>query len=191
MLKQLFHLVLLLLPVISNSCTTSTLTIKSDPPEAEVKILFPSDTTLGVTPFTLTEETFEEAEELDIYIIKKGYQTKLYTIPALSHLKTDSHLFVKLPPEQAPAPTNNLAAIFAQLAKTKDLIEKQNYNMALKATDKGIEMAPNIPQFYLLKGKILLAEKRIPEALTNWRKARSVDPGNKEAFESIKKYTLD
>ncbi|MDI1317614.1 tetratricopeptide repeat protein [Flavobacterium sp.] len=58
----------------------------------------------------------------------------------------------------------------------------ENYDKAITALEKGIAIQPENPVIYFELGKNYLAQKKYPEAFTNFEKVTKIDPKNRWAW---------
>ena len=69
--------------------------------------------------------------------------------------------------------------LFFEAIKQKSM---ENYDKAIEALEKGKEIEPENPVVYFELGKNYLAQKKYPEAYTNFEKATKIDPKNRWAW---------
>lgn len=183
----LFVLMAVILPM---ACANLTVTIDSEPKNAEV---FLKDgkrqKSLGQTPLQIDQNQLGNQSSYNIEIRKEGFQSQAFLIEKRS-INAQAEIFAnlqevpKLPNLQGQLDQNSsgqhrgLATIQAQLLT-------KNYQQAEVLAREFVDANPFSPVGWSLLGNSYLLQNRNQEALDSYKKALEYDPENVDTIKLV------
>lgn len=182
---------ILMLVLFLSSCSTGQLRVNSQPDTADVYLSSATVPTkkIGVTPLVQNEDLMINSNEpYQITISKQGFEDSHILVPATT-LKRNVNLSVKLQElasnkSQTAAEIDKVASQVAEvqnLIKTKDLIQAERKILIM------ISQNPNVATFHELVGNVYYLKKDLQNALSSYKKANELVPGNPDTMRMINK----
>ncbi len=191
------HVVLLGLILALVAQTTGcapSLIIKSEPSQASVFWINPTNSDkkdLGKTPLQVTGEALRqiygskslEGEAVQLVIEKPGFTTQNYLVPATPFGTLSTTLMAKL--SSGIAGDQTAHEVLSELFKAQKFALQKDYERALIAVDKILEIYPDFAPAHSMKGSIAFIRRDYPQALKDYEAALKADSNWDEAIEMI------
>lgn len=181
----------------SFSACSPTLTIKSEPPGANVFLLKDKGEkeSLGSTPLVMKASELENkspltsmtGEMLPITFEANGFQTVEVLVPPMRTGILDANIRVQLKPESAAAACSNITAdeLLRFLHNAQKFANAGVYQAAVDEVNKAIEKDPKFIRAYSMKGSIYFVQNRLEDSQAAYEKALSIDGNFDEAIKMI------
>ena len=183
-MKNLFFIMTFLIPSI---CFSKTLSMKSNPSEADVFVV--NTTTnkrvkIGKTPFEMEMQeiviNFAGSEVFLLEVEKNGYENYRVMIGQVGSNQVD--LTVNMNPVKTIIEQKDTDDLIAQLFDIQRQIRTKDYSSAINRLVDLEKKYPNYSIIAELIGSAYYLDQKFKEALGYYRKAFSVNPENKDAF---------
>lgn len=181
-----------LLFIFSTTSFAANLNIKSNPENAVVYIRKTSESKrakLGETPLKVSLEDIFANYSTDrtfvIEIEKDGH--KNYNMLVSIYNKADINFDVKMEVSASVKLTKNFDSIVSQLFEAQRLLRDKNYPGAIETLTALSRKHGNLSTIYELLGSAYYLNKDFQNALSNYRKAFSLNAENSDAY-SMKLY---
>ena len=183
-MKNLFFIMTFLIPTI---CFSKTLSMKSNPSEADVFVV--NTTTnkrvkIGKTPFEMEMQeiviNFAGSEVFLLEVEKSGYESYRVMIGQVGSNQVD--LTVNMNPVKTIIEQKDTDDLIAQLFDIQRQIRTKDYSSAINRLVDLEKKYPNYSIIAELIGSAYYLDQKFKEALGYYRKAFSVNPENKDAF---------
>lgn len=183
-MKNLFFIITFLIPSI---CFSKTLSMRSNPTEADVFVV--NTTTnkrvkIGKTPFDMEMQeiviNFAGSEVFLLEVEKSGYENYRVMIGQVGSNQVD--LTVNMNPVKTIIEQKDTDDLIAQLFDIQRQIRTKDYSSAINRLVDLEKKYPNYSIIAELIGSAYYLDQKFKEALGYYRKAFSVNPENKDAF---------
>lgn len=195
MIKKMSSLVnLIVMAVGFGGCVTSTYTVKTDPPGAEVYVKsFDSDEKqlIGQTPLTLSYSELREKTKIPassgeffrLILEKKDYQAETMLVPASRMGHSSTMIVIKM--KSGGEAVSKVNLLLQHLFNAQKLANEGDFERAQIEIDKDLEIEPNFTRAMSLRGSIFFLQKKFDESMKWFEKALAVDPGFSDAIKMI------
>ena len=173
--------------LIPTICFSKTLSMKSNPSEADVFVV--NTTTnkrvkIGKTPFEMEMQeivvNFAGSEVFLLEVEKSGYENYRVMIGQVGSNQVD--LTVNMNPVKTIIEQKDTDDLIAQLFDIQRQIRTKDYSSAINRLVDLEKKYPNYSIIAELIGSAYYLDQKFKEALGYYRKAFSVNPENKDAF---------
>ncbi|MFZ9596649.1 MAG: hypothetical protein ACO3A2_11310 [Bdellovibrionia bacterium] len=177
-----------------SSCASSSVRVTSSPETAEVSYVRMNGTStkIGVTPLTLTSESFPDAfgNHLQLTVSKDGYAMQSFLIPKVS-FQSQSQVHALLKESKLPDSCSNqdksMNELAQGIAESQRLLMKKNYSESAHMLGNLISRFPNVATLHFLIGNSHYLAKDSHSALESYKRARELQPNNPEATRMIER----
>jgi tetratricopeptide (TPR) repeat protein len=172
------------------SCSSPQFRIQSNPPDAQVEVVYPSGERriLGKTPVRVSaEEVNPRKEAVVLQVTSPSHRESRVLIPD-AYFNKDVEFTVQLEPlsrgekETFERQLNQLAQLIAEIQKD---IQMRSFDIAQTKISKALSEFPAVGTLYVLQGNIFFLQGRLPEALISYRKAQSLVGNSPDLIEVI------
>jgi hypothetical protein len=178
-----------LLLLAGGGCATSSLTVDSNPPGAQVSVADGSNNqkVLGPTPIVLTPSNFPELYTAGetLTVSKQGFHSQVIFVPT-SHVTANGSLKVNLKAEEV-GQTNQANEIAEQVAHAQQLLFKKDLTEAERVLRELTEKHATIAVFYSLLGNVYYLKKDLSKALSSYERALTLEPNNLDIQKMVRK----
>ena len=190
-------LLLFILIGFSGCSTTSTFSIKTEPPQAEIYYLANDDSpkkSLGKSPISIpmeelksTIKEIEAGEFFKLSIEKEGFISQTYAIPATQFGTTIAEIDVKLKQGENENQKKLAKEILDQLFLAQKFALAQEFERAQIEIDKILKQFPEFSNALSMRAAIYFAQKNYSESTKWYELAIKSDPKMDEAVKMLAK----
>lgn len=194
-MKQHIRNLLLILSLFPLACSSMTILVESDPPEAEVFIKNgKASKKLGVTPLQINANDIAGFEKYNLLIQKDGYQSYEVLIDkravsattevaaTLQKINSTTGTTDKVADSQVEFQHRAIASIQSQLLQN-------NYSQAEVLIKDFLNTNPFSPVGWNLLGNAYVLQNRNQEALEAYTRALEYDPEDKDTKKMVERLT--
>lgn len=164
-----------------------TLEVKSVPDKADVFVRNPTTnqlTKVGTTPVKLDfdniAQNYTKSKSFVLVLKKKDYED--YRVLLTRPKSADVALLANMSLINISENTRQYDILISELFDAQRLIRSKNYDDALRKLSSLEEKHRDISTIYEMKAMAYYMKKNITESLSYYRKAFSVNPGNKDVY---------
>ena len=189
--------ILKILFLFSLTCLTAchpTLSVKSEPAEAEVFIQpkgAEAKISLGKTPLSIPVEEIQgkakinpsSGDYVELSITKKGFATERILVPPTRLGNMETIVVTKLKEGTDESLTAN--KLLNHLYTAQKFANQTQFERAQAELDKALELEPRFSKALSLRGSIYFIQKNYPEALNWFEKSLASDPGAEDSIKMI------
>lgn len=175
-----------------SSCSVATLRVESQPDAADVYVNVNGQPSkkIGQTPLSLTESSLGAGDQsFEITVSKDGFQTENVLVPPTTFSRS-TLLQIKM---KEVATTNKIIndqivqKVASQTAYVQSMIKMKEYELAEQTLITLIAQYSGVATFHELLGNIHYLKRDLSKALSSYRKAYELNPGNIDTQRMINK----
>lgn len=174
-------------------CSPS-ITVKSDPPEANLYARIPGQTEkimLGKTPATYTTKELDSTlrmspasgDFVEFIVEKDGFQTKSLMVPPSRVLTIETLVAIKL--ESGNDQTKMADDLIQYLLNSQKFINSKDYERAHIELDKALEKSPKFVKALGLKAQNYFLQGNYQKSLETFERVNLIEPGNDDVIKMI------
>ena len=179
---QILALTTATMAALASGC--ASVSIDSNPPDADVIMILPGEETernLGKTPFRSDLSSLSEAVNegaVTLVVRKRGYLSQHFLVPNVPHmdLKLETHLLPDLPRNY-----EEVNKVVGSVLKGQRFLLQKRYPEALQTAAEIKKVSENIASAYEIEGSAYFLTSKFREARYAWMKVLDLEPENHDA----------
>lgn len=195
-MKSLFQMsVLIVLSLLFNACSTSSLNVKTTPEGAEVVVITRDGASIkiGKTPVDLSTQNFGAlfSEPTTVKVSKEGYSSQSVLVPPLNFGGGRGHLQFNLEeaalPKVCTAQVDQMNELAQGVAEVSNQIQKKRYLEAQMQLQNLFVKFDTVAVLYDLQGNVFYLQRDLGRALASYKRSNLLSPNNTQTLRMIRK----
>lgn len=192
-IRSMINYIILFLILSLIGCTPS-ITIKSEPSEANIFARVPGQTekvSIGKSPLTFTVKELDSTlrmspasgDFVEFIIEKDSFQTKSLMVPPSRLLTIETLIAVKL--DSGNDQTKMADNLIQYIINSQKFINSKDFERAHIELDKALEVSPKFTKALFLKAQNYFLQGNYQKSLELFERANLLEPGNDDVIKMI------
>lgn len=184
-LIYIFHL--LVISILSISCTSNLTNVRTSPEGATVYLVQKNNqkTRIGVTPINIPEQQLASSNEpnVQIRVEKEGYKPESYFIPRLlfsSYVDLSVQMQEEVAPPTCEVQSKNTSKVARNVAQAIFFTQQKKYDQAESLLTNLINENPDISVLYDLIGNVHYLNQKTNLAVEAYSRSLDLNPNSLE-----------